>query len=87
MFNSTLIKLGSRIIKLNPIAKTSMWQSISRDRPTEIDYITGEIIALSNKNKIDAPINTKLVELVKNAEKEKPVKNYSPAELRNILGV
>jgi 2-dehydropantoate 2-reductase len=83
-FNTTILKIGSKILRLND-ARTSMWQSISRGKETEIDYINGEIVDLAKKNKIHAPINKKLVELIKEAEKKKLTKSYEPSELKRIL--
>jgi 2-dehydropantoate 2-reductase len=87
ILNSTLLRLGSRILKLNEIARTSMWQSLSRGKVTEIDYINGEIVTLALKHNLTAPINTKLVELVKRAEKKQLAKSCSPSELKDILKI
>ncbi|MDL1956967.1 MAG: 2-dehydropantoate 2-reductase [Candidatus Desulfofervidus auxilii] len=47
----------------------SILQSIKRKRPSEIDYINGEIASLSEKIGIDAPLNKKVVEMVHAVEK------------------
>jgi len=49
----------------------SILQSIKRDRASEIDYINGEFVALSERMKTAAPLNAKLVELVHKVETEK----------------
>jgi 2-dehydropantoate 2-reductase len=48
----------------------SILQSIKRNRPSEIDYINGEIVKLAKKNNQQAPLNKKIVELVHRVEKE-----------------
>jgi 2-dehydropantoate 2-reductase len=47
----------------------SILQSIKRGKISEIDYINGEFVALAKKNKIDAPLNEKLVIMVHQVEK------------------
>jgi 2-dehydropantoate 2-reductase len=59
----------------------SILQSIKRGRPTEIDYINGEFVALAKKNNLNAPLNKKLVEIVHRVEKTN--KFFSKEELIN----
>jgi 2-dehydropantoate 2-reductase len=87
ILNSVLLKFGSRILKLDESARSSMWQSLYRGRPTEIDYINGEIVNLAKKYNLVSPINKKLVELVKEAEKTNKIKSYEPSELKEILNI
>lgn len=79
--------LSSRIIGLKENARNSMWQSLSRGKPTEIDYINGEIVNLAKQNNLKAPINTKLVELIKEAERKHLTKSFEPNELKKILKI
>lgn len=81
---SLILGIGSRIMGLKENARNSMWQSLSRGKPTEIDYINGEIVKLAEKNNLEAPINTKLVELIKNAEKKHLTKSLEPSELKEL---
>jgi 2-dehydropantoate 2-reductase len=85
-YNSIILRIGSKFLRLKN-ARTSMWQSISRGKTTEIDFINGEIVNLAKKNKIRAPINEKLVKLVKQAEKKKLSKSFEPFELKEILKI
>lgn len=59
----------------------SILQSIKRGRPSEIDYINGELVNLAEKNNISAPLNKKLVEMVH--EVEKRGRFFSKEELLN----
>lgn len=47
----------------------STLQSIQRGRPTEIDYLNGEIMELGKRYGEDTPLNTKIVELVHQVER------------------
>lgn len=46
----------------------SILQSIKRDRPSEIDYINGQIVKLALENNLEAPLNKKIVDLVHRVE-------------------
>lgn len=58
----------------------SILQSIKRGRPSEIDYINGEFIVISRFGRVGAPLNTKIVNLVREVEKTK--RFLSPDELK-----
>jgi len=47
----------------------SILQSIKRGRPSEIDYINGEIVSVARKTGISVPINSKVVDMVHNVER------------------
>jgi 2-dehydropantoate 2-reductase len=72
--------LARRIVAIDPTARSSMWDDFEAKRPTEIDYIQGEVVSLAAKLGRTAPVNTKLVELVKAAERGGR-RNYTGAEL------
>jgi 2-dehydropantoate 2-reductase len=61
--------LGGRIVAIDPSARSSMWDDLEAKRPTEIDYINGEIVALADRLGRDAPVNRNLIGLVKEAER------------------
>lgn len=46
----------------------SILQSIKRKRPSEIDYINGEIVNLAQENMMNAPLNERIVEIVHRVE-------------------
>lgn len=60
--------LGAQL-KLDPESRASMWFDLERGRPTEVDYLNGEIVRLAEANGSDAPLNRRLVELVHEAER------------------
>ncbi len=72
--------------KLDPNAQTSMAQDLSVGKPTEIDTINGEICYIAASTGQSAPINTKIVELVKAAETGGQ-KTFTGEALCNALGV
>ena len=85
-YNSLILKLGSGLMGVKDNAKNSMWQSLARGKPTEIDFINGEITRLAEKKGFKAPINSKLVKLIKQAENSK-INNIKTDELIKILNI
>jgi 2-dehydropantoate 2-reductase len=64
-----LVRLIARAqLRVNPDARSSMWEDVTRGRPTEVDQLNGEIVRLARSNGRDAPFNRRIVELVHEAE-------------------
>ena len=56
-------------LKIDPQARSSMWEDVSRRRLTEVDFLNGEIVRLAASCGADAPLNRRVVELVHEVEK------------------
>jgi 2-dehydropantoate 2-reductase len=61
------IMLG-RTMKIDPEARSSMWEDLQRGRRTEIDYLQGVITAIADRHGLQVPLSRRIVELVKRAE-------------------
>jgi len=46
----------------------SVLQSINKGKPSEIDYLNGEVVRLAGENNLSAPLNAKIIELVHQVE-------------------
>lgn len=67
-----LVRLLARAqLKVDPEARSSMWEDLQRGRTTEVDHLNGEVVALAeqNANGVDAPLNRRIVALVHAAER------------------
>jgi 2-dehydropantoate 2-reductase len=65
----TLFRMAaSRMLKIDPEARSSMWEDFIRRRPTEVDYLQGAIVRLAERHRVDAPLSKRVVALVKHAE-------------------
>ena len=73
-------RLASRMLAIDPLARSSMWQDLQVGRRTEIDYINGEIVALAESKGLPAPANARIVTLIREAEK-----SYEPWSGRALL--
>jgi 2-dehydropantoate 2-reductase len=52
-------------------------------KKTEIDYLNGEVVQLGNKLGISCPVNQKIVQLIKEAEKVGRSPNIPPREVQS----
>jgi len=61
-------RLAASVLAIDPLARTSMWEDLQAGRPTEIDYLNGEVVRLAKSLGRQAPVNAKLVDLIRTAE-------------------
>jgi len=81
LFNNVFMKAW----KIDAKARSSMADDLQAGRTTEVDYINGELVALAGRLGAKAPINRKIVELIRQAEGGAPP--WPPAKLRReVLG-
>jgi 2-dehydropantoate 2-reductase len=81
LFNSLFLKLQ----KIDARARSSMADDLAAGRKTEVDYLNGELVRLAERFGTDAPVNRKIVELVRSAEGG--AAPWAPADLRReVLG-
>lgn len=57
-----------RVLAIDPEARSSMSDDLDARRPTEIDYLQGEVVALAQRLGRRAPVNATLAALVRAAE-------------------
>jgi 2-dehydropantoate 2-reductase len=81
LFNNVFLKKW----KIDAKARSSMADDLAAGRKTEVDYINGELVSLAERIGANAPINRKIVELIRKAEAG--ASPLAPAELRReVLG-
>ena len=87
---STLLRLptplfrivAARMLRIDPKARSSMADDLRLGRPTEIDALCGAVVDLAVERGIDAPLNRRIVELVRAASGA-----MSAGQLKERLGV
>lgn len=81
--------LGSKMLTIDPLARSSMSDDLAAQRTTEIDWINGEVVRLAERLGRDAPVNKRLCELVHDAESAATRPSWSGrallAELRGVV--
>lgn len=80
--NFLFFRIASTMLKIDPHARSSTWQDLAAGRKTEIDYLNGEILKLADKTGIDAPLNKKVVALIKKVETTKTLPKFSAADIK-----
>lgn len=64
LFNNVFLRKW----KIDAKARSSMADDLAAGRKTEVDYINGELVRLADRLGTDAPVNRKVVELIRVAE-------------------
>lgn len=62
--------VANKMLAVDPEVRTSMWWDLSQGKHTEIDYLNGAILPIADKLGIPCPVNKRVVELIKKAEKQ-----------------
>jgi 2-dehydropantoate 2-reductase len=76
------IVLG-RTVKIDPEARSSMWEDLQRGRRTEIDYLQGVITEIADRRGLAAPLSRRIVELIRRAEADgKGSPGLTPEQIR-----
>lgn len=79
-------RVASATLKIDPKARSSMYEDFVLKRKTEIDFLNGEIVSLANANGVHAPVNQAIVNLVKQAEQNQAGSpNLSPGAIQNSI--
>jgi 2-dehydropantoate 2-reductase len=60
--------LLGRTMKIDPEARSSMWEDLQRGRRTEIDYLQGVITAIADRHRLQVPLSRRIVALIRSAE-------------------
>jgi 2-dehydropantoate 2-reductase len=55
-------------MKIDPEARSSMWEDLQRGRRTEIDYLQGVITGIADRHGLEAPLSRRIVALIRSAE-------------------
>lgn len=76
--------LANRMLAIDPLARSSMWEDLECGRRTEVDWINGEVLRLAAELGTTAPVNAKLVALIRAAEAGGR-RDFSGAELLREL--
>lgn len=73
-----------RVQKIDETARSSMQDDLAAGRPTEIDYLNGEVVRLAERLGRDAPVNRAIADLVR--QREAGVEHlWSPKDLRRYV--
>jgi 2-dehydropantoate 2-reductase len=66
-------RIAKTMLRIDPEARSSMWEDLQAGRRTEVDYINGAVSELARHHRCNAPKNRRIVELIRMAEQQKTV--------------
>jgi 2-dehydropantoate 2-reductase len=76
--------LLGRTMKIDPEARSSMWEDLQRGRRTEIDYLQGVITEIADRRGLEAPLSRRIVALIRKAETDgKGSPGLTPEQIRH----
>ncbi len=81
--NWIFTRVAKQMLTIDPVARSSMWEDLQAGRPTEVDWINGEVVKLARSLGSQAPVNQKLVELMH--QQEKDPRPWGPESLLKVL--
>jgi 2-dehydropantoate 2-reductase len=55
-------------MKVDPQARSSMWEDLQRGRRTEIDYLQGVVTEIADRRGLQVPLSRRIAALIKDAE-------------------
>jgi 2-dehydropantoate 2-reductase len=61
-------RVAAPMLRIDPEARSSMWEDLEAGRRTEVDYLNGAIVTLARSLGRNAPCNARMVELIRAAE-------------------
>jgi 2-dehydropantoate 2-reductase len=66
--DAVFTRLASTMLRIDPEARSSMWEDLAAGRRTEVDYLNGAVVRLAERVGVAAPVNQAVVDLVHAAE-------------------
>ncbi len=69
--NWLFLKVAKSMIAMDSEARSSMWDDLSKGRQPEIDFLNGAVVALAKRVGTEAPVNSAITRMVKDAFEQK----------------
>jgi 2-dehydropantoate 2-reductase len=82
--NFIFTRLAPKMLRMDPAARSSMWDDVQRGRVTEVDDLCGAVVRLAAKHGKPAPVNAKMCALIAALKKGD---QWTGRQLRQELGV
>jgi len=80
---------AASMLRVDPKARSSMADDLAQGRPTEVDWINGEVVRLAQSTGVGAPVNQRLCALMHDAETADTRPSWTAqallTELRNAM--
>lgn len=76
--------VATRMLRIDPAARSSMWDDLQKGRTTEIDDLCGAVMRLAIQHGMAAPVNAKLLKTV---QAHRAGERLSGGDMRRLLAV
>jgi 2-dehydropantoate 2-reductase len=77
-------RVAAKSLRIDPQARSSMWEDLQAGRRTEVDFLNGAVVALARKHGLTADANQRVVDLVHAVENGSPA-GFSANDLYKAL--
>ena len=61
-------RIAAAMLRIDPEARSSMWEDLQAGRRTEVDYLNGAVVGLARSLGREAPLSRRMVQLIHAAE-------------------
>jgi 2-dehydropantoate 2-reductase len=78
-------RVAGQMLRIDPQARSSMWDDLHAGRRTEIDFLSGAVVALAQAHGHDAPFNRRVTALVHQAGTTMPFQAIDGVRLERLL--
>ncbi len=82
--NFIFTRIAQKMLRMDPAARSSMWDDVQKGRVTEVDDLCGAVVRLAAKHGKTASVNAKMCELVASLKKGD---QWTGRQLRQALRV
>lgn len=76
-------RLAQRMLAIDPQARSSMWEDLQHQRPTEVLFINGAVVSEGQREGINVPVNQALTQLMWQVEHGQRAAGLTAEELLN----
>lgn len=66
--DSLFQRFAAAMLRIDPEARSSMWEDLQAGRKTEVDFLNGAVLKLAQSLGRDAPVNRAMISLIRAAE-------------------
>lgn len=88
MPNGVFRLVARQALTIDPEARSSMWEDLVKRRPTEIDYLQGEVVALGARSGVATPVCAAIIALIRRAETmASGSPRMTPQEVRKAVSI
>lgn len=66
--NFVFRRVARKMLAIDPLARSSMWEDLENRRSTEIDFLNGAVVRLAERGGLPCPANRSIMALIREAE-------------------